>query len=166
MERGSLAVVFNENRDEVLVIKRRDVPIWVLPGGGINPGETPEKAVIREVFEETGVHVDVVCNVGVYTPVNKLVAETHFFECRPKEGSPMIGPETLDVKFAPLKDLPSPFFYIHKDLIKDALSNEPKPLYKLFSKVTYWAVLKYFLSHPIKVIRFGLSKLGTPINTK
>lgn len=27
---------------------------WTLPGGGIDPGESPSEAVLREVFEETG----------------------------------------------------------------------------------------------------------------
>jgi 8-oxo-dGTP diphosphatase len=166
MEKGSLAVVFNENRDEVLVTKRRDVPIWVLPGGGINQGESPENAVIREVFEETGLHVEVVCNIGIYTPINRLVAETYFFECRTVDGSPQIGSETTDVKFAPLTNLPSPFFYIHKDLINDALSNDIKPLYKLFSNVTYWALTKYLLRHPIKVIRYAFTRLGIPLNSR
>lgn len=30
---------------------------WALPGGGIDPGEAPIDAVIREVWEETGQHV-------------------------------------------------------------------------------------------------------------
>ena len=30
---------------------------WTLPGGGVEFGEHPEGAVVREVFEETGFHV-------------------------------------------------------------------------------------------------------------
>lgn len=31
---------------------------WTLPGGGIDHGEDPKRALVREVFEETGLHVD------------------------------------------------------------------------------------------------------------
>lgn len=36
---------------------------WVMPGGGIKPGETPEKAAEREVREETGVRCHAVSGV-------------------------------------------------------------------------------------------------------
>ncbi len=29
-------------------------PRWITPGGGIDPGESPEEAARRELFEETG----------------------------------------------------------------------------------------------------------------
>lgn len=30
--------------------------VWMLPGGGLNPGEAPSEAVLREIYEETGQH--------------------------------------------------------------------------------------------------------------
>lgn len=34
-----------------------DPQFWKFPGGGIEKGETPEEAAVREVFEETGVRI-------------------------------------------------------------------------------------------------------------
>ena len=33
-------------------------PRWITPGGGIDDGETPIEAAVRELFEETGLQVD------------------------------------------------------------------------------------------------------------
>ncbi len=57
---GSLGVVVNSNK-EVLFIKQRNGPYagnWLLPGGGIEYGETALNAAKREVIEETGVKVE------------------------------------------------------------------------------------------------------------
>jgi 8-oxo-dGTP diphosphatase len=47
--------------DQVLLVRasnpRYDPPIWWLPGGGIDFGETPEEALVREFLEETGLEV-------------------------------------------------------------------------------------------------------------
>lgn len=32
-------------------------PRWITPGGGIDAGETPRQAAVRELFEETGLRV-------------------------------------------------------------------------------------------------------------
>lgn len=37
-----------------------DAPAWQMPQGGIDPGETPEAAALRELWEETGVTADLV----------------------------------------------------------------------------------------------------------
>lgn len=38
---------------------------WTLPGGGIDPGEDPVDAAVREVFEESGYHVKVEELLGI-----------------------------------------------------------------------------------------------------
>ncbi|GAA3211436.1 NUDIX hydrolase [Actinocorallia longicatena] len=40
-------------------------PIWILPGGGMDHGEHPEDAVLRELTEESGYTGEVVRLVGV-----------------------------------------------------------------------------------------------------
>ena len=38
---------------------------WTLPGGGLDPGEDPERAAVREVFEETGYDAAIGALIGV-----------------------------------------------------------------------------------------------------
>lgn len=49
------------HRAHVLCVRLRDphtrVPRWFVPGGAIEPGETPAQAAARETFEETGYRV-------------------------------------------------------------------------------------------------------------
>lgn len=52
------------------MIKRKYDPYkgsWALPGGFVEWGETVESAVVREVKEETGLEVDIIELVGVYS---------------------------------------------------------------------------------------------------
>jgi 8-oxo-dGTP diphosphatase len=38
---------------------------WTLPGGGINPGEDPADAAVREIFEETGYRAELDGLLGI-----------------------------------------------------------------------------------------------------
>jgi 8-oxo-dGTP pyrophosphatase MutT (NUDIX family) len=164
VKNAAIGIIFSDDRTRVLVIQRNDVPIWVLPGGGIDPGETPEKAVIREVLEETGLSVRIRRKVGEYTPINRLASLTHVYECQRIDGTPSTGAETRDIGFYPIQNLPTIFFIVHDDWLHDALRNENEVIKKPIDRVTYLQVIKFFFQHPLLLLRFALSRLGLPIN--
>ncbi len=63
-------VVVPSEEGEVLLIRRGNDPYkdqWALPGGFVEVGETVENAAIREAGEETGLEVEIVRLVGVYS---------------------------------------------------------------------------------------------------
>ncbi|MGD9592885.1 MAG: NUDIX domain-containing protein [Candidatus Berkiella sp.] len=53
---GVKALIINEHK-EVMLVEHTYMQGWHLPGGGVNPSETPIEAIIREVQEETGLIV-------------------------------------------------------------------------------------------------------------
>jgi 8-oxo-dGTP diphosphatase len=156
--------VFSSDRKSVLLILRRDVPVWVLPGGGIEPGEEPESAVLREILEETGFTVKVVRLVGAYTPINRLAKRTHLYECEVVSGKATTSSESKGVQFFPLNALPPLIPPPYPEWIQEAFSQSSfveRPL----NGVTYWVLFKNLIAHPLLVIRFLLSRIGLTINT-
>ncbi len=62
---GSTLILFRDNeKKEVFLVFRSDYPVWGTTGGGIEDGETPKQAALRETKEETGFKVKVVRRVG------------------------------------------------------------------------------------------------------
>lgn len=156
-------IIFSSDYSAVLLIKRRDVPVWAIPGGGIDASESPEDTVIREILEETGFTVKVDRLVGDYIPINRLSARTHLYECTILGGEPTLGSETKGIRFFPVKQLP-PLPPPYPEWIADALLQIP-PVQKTLLSVNYRALFKNLFLHPILVIRFLLSKAGWAINS-
>jgi 8-oxo-dGTP pyrophosphatase MutT (NUDIX family) len=56
-----------DERGRVLLGRRSDVMLWAPPSGVVQLGETPAQTLVREVEEETGLHVNVERLIGLYT---------------------------------------------------------------------------------------------------
>ena len=97
-------MIFDGER-RVLLCHRRDMDAWNLPGGGIEDGESPWDAVVREVREEVGLAVTVVRLTGLYWKPE--TAELVFnFECAVAGGTPSLSDEADDVRFFAFDDIP------------------------------------------------------------
>ena len=70
---GCSAVIFDREHKKVLLTRRTDNGMWCLPGGAMDSGESAAEACIREVWEETGLKVEVLRLVGVYSDPDQLV---------------------------------------------------------------------------------------------
>jgi len=90
-----VAALVRDGEGRVLLQLRSDDGTWSLPAGGISPGEEPARALVREVFEETGLRVRPERLVAVlggercrYTYPDGITEESVslLFECRIVDG--------------------------------------------------------------------------------
>lgn len=86
---------------------------WTLPGGGVESGETKEQAVIREVLEETHLHVTIERQLYEIS-INKGTETCFLVQRVANSAAPRLGidpelplnkQELRTVRFRPLKDL-------------------------------------------------------------
>ena len=62
---SATGIVYDE-QGRILLVQQSTNGVWTAPGGSIDPGETPADAVVREVWEETGLYTAPVRILGVY----------------------------------------------------------------------------------------------------
>jgi 8-oxo-dGTP pyrophosphatase MutT (NUDIX family) len=135
---GSCAVIFDEQREKVLLTRRSDNGLWCLPGGKMEPGESIEECCRREVMEETGLVVEPNRLIGVYSNRDQLViypdgAQVQFvilsFEAAIMGGTLGLSNETTDARYFAFPELEALEIHDrHKDRVYDALAENPVPL--------------------------------------
>jgi ADP-ribose pyrophosphatase YjhB (NUDIX family) len=67
----SVRVVLLDDKNLVAVLYVGKVKFHTLPGGGIEEGESPEQAAIRETLEETGCESEIIQTLGVIEESSK-----------------------------------------------------------------------------------------------
>ena len=66
LEIPSVCVLCFDARDRVALVRHAESGRWTTPGGGVEPYERPADAALREMWEETGLHVELLRVIGVY----------------------------------------------------------------------------------------------------
>jgi ADP-ribose pyrophosphatase YjhB (NUDIX family) len=113
------SVVIVDTAGRVLLLERADTGGWGLPGGFMEPGESFEEAGIREVAEETGLHLTDLELLGVFSGPDYYYQYPHGDEVHnvtaayvaalppgavPRPADPA---EAVRVQFFPLDDTPA-----------------------------------------------------------
>jgi 8-oxo-dGTP pyrophosphatase MutT (NUDIX family) len=137
---GCSALLFDERRERVFLTQRTDNGMWCLPGGRVDPGESVEEAVLRELLEETGLRGRVTRFLGVYSDPNRLVIypdgnKAHIvalsFEVEVLGGEPGLSNETTAFGFFSLEQAAQmDIISNHHERILDALKAEGVPFVK------------------------------------
>jgi len=109
----------------VLLMRRWDFDVWGLPGGYVEPGESMVEAALREVREETGLEVELIHLIGLYSYRRWLGRGYHFaaFTARPING--VLLPqqdEALELGFFNPENLPQPLGFGIDQVLRDAFS--------------------------------------------
>jgi ADP-ribose pyrophosphatase YjhB (NUDIX family) len=126
---GAFAIIFDE-RGRVLLSHRRDIDAWNLPGGGVESGELPTEAAVRETKEETGLDVIVERLVGVYGKRDK--DEFVFaFTCRVVGGQLIATGEADESRFFAIEDIPPNTSPKQVERIRDAAEGHSQPIFRV-----------------------------------
>ncbi len=101
---GAVAAIEHDGR--LLFLSQPHRGGWSLPGGLLNRGEQPDAGVIREVREETGLHIEV--DLPLTCLVNSRVRRVDVIYLVPLTSRPevRVGGEALDYAWLSPDDVP------------------------------------------------------------
>jgi len=131
----TVAVIIEFPDNKILLVKRATVVFkgyWALPGGRVDAGETVEQAVVREVKEETGLHVKTVRKIGEYheSGVQDGIEYDYYPACflvKPVGGNiKRQKTEIEEIRMVDLKEIPEKLAFEHSTMISDYMRGRRK----------------------------------------
>jgi ADP-ribose pyrophosphatase YjhB (NUDIX family) len=122
--------IITDNKDRVLLCHRRDYDLWNLPGGGVEPGESPGGALIREIREETGLEAIPTHLTGVYSKPdqNEIVLS---FACKVTGGEITLTDEADKIDYFEVGQIPKNTSPKQVERIKDYFADKNKTHYSV-----------------------------------
>ena len=107
----------------LVLVKRKFEPFvddWCLPGGFMEATEHPEESAQREVFEETGLEVEISRLIGAETPGRGINVLILFYLAKQARGNMKAGDDASDVACFRRDQLPENIaFDLHRRMIRD-----------------------------------------------
>jgi 8-oxo-dGTP diphosphatase len=105
--------------------------LWGLPGGRIRPGESPVRAAIRDIREETGMETEIIDLVGIYQLTGDTCGENlpdvlmHVFRGRCERGEATVNApgRICRLSWHDPADLPEPITATTRAAIADAVAD-------------------------------------------
>lgn len=146
---GCFTIVIND-KGQVLLTKRKDVPIWDLPGGRWEKDETLEDCAIRETEEETGYIIQIKRKIGEY--FQPQFNDMQYLFLGEVKGGNLIeeGPETEKVAWVNIHHLPLNMVPNRRKQIKNYLQNK-KHVVK--QSITVSPIIRTLLKGYLKLFR-------------
>lgn len=112
----------------LVLVRRKFEPYvnwWCLPGGFMERSEHPEESAIREVFEETGLQVQIDRLLGAYSPGRGINVVILFYLARPIGGTLTPGDDASEVKVFQREELPDNIaFELHRKMVSNWFENK------------------------------------------
>ena len=114
--------VIIESAGGIVLVRRSREPLgWALPGGFVDEGETVEEAAAREAREETGLEVELLEQLAVYSdpardPRKHTLSVVFIGRA---QGTPRAGDDAAEARVVALDRLPAPLCFDHGRIIAD-----------------------------------------------
>lgn len=140
-------ILMTSEKDQILLMHYQKYNFYTLPGGGIENGESPQAAFIREVKEETGFNCDISSYLGIIEEHRAFIKTRQITHAYLGQISGMQGTVNLD-----------------ETEVRDGVEVQIYPIFEAYHKIFYQpisTIQQKFLSQRDRIIlQEGLKLFG------